>query len=60
VPRATTVLELFLKGVQSYGLPSRVRADQGGENTLVSEYIYAKTPITRSWMRKLYHWKKHA
>lgn len=37
--RATTVLELFLKGVQIYGLPSRVRADQGGENTLVSEYM---------------------
>ena len=37
--RAATVLHLFLKAVQSYGLPSRVRADQGGENTLVSEYM---------------------
>ena len=37
--RAPTVLQLFLKGVQLYGLPSRVRADQGGENTLVSEYM---------------------
>lgn len=37
--KALTVLQLFLRGVQLYGLPSRVRADQGGENTLVSEYM---------------------
>lgn len=37
--KAVTVLQLFLRGVQLYGLPSRVRADQGGENTLVSEYM---------------------
>ena len=37
--KALTVLQLFLKGVQVYGLPSRVRADQGGENTLVSQYM---------------------
>ena len=37
--RALTVLQLFLRGIQLYGLPSRVRADQGGENTLVSQYM---------------------
>ena len=37
--KAFTVLQLFLKGIQLYGLPSRVRADQGGENSLVSQYM---------------------
>ena len=37
--RAETVLALFKEGVQSYGLPSRVRCDQGGENVDVSMYM---------------------
>ena len=30
--RADTVLELFMKGVQEFGLPSRVRSDHGLKN----------------------------
>ena len=37
--KAPTVLECFLKGVHTYGLPSRVRPDKGRENVLVAEYV---------------------
>jgi len=37
--RADTVLSLFKKAVEEYGLPSRVRCDQGGENVDVSMYL---------------------
>ena len=37
--RASTVYNLFLNGVQQYGLPSRVRSDQGRENILVARHM---------------------
>ena len=37
--RAETVLQHFLKAVELYGLPSRVRCDRGGENVMVSQFM---------------------
>ena len=37
--RAETVLEQFQGGVHENGLPSRVRADRGGENIKVAEFM---------------------
>lgn len=37
--RATTVLSLFTEAIGSYGLPSRVRSDKGGENYDVGWYM---------------------
>lgn len=37
--RATTMYDAFLEGVCRFSLPSRVRCDQGGENTLVAAHM---------------------
>jgi len=37
--RSDTVLNLFLKAVEKYGLPSRVRSDKGTENYGVSQFM---------------------
>lgn len=37
--RAETVMTAFSEAVQFYGIPSRVRADRGGENVQVSRYM---------------------
>ena len=37
--RSDTVLKAFLRAVNSFGIPSRVRADKGTENVLVSLFM---------------------
>ena len=37
--RATTVFSCFQEAIVTYGLPSRVRSDRGGENVLVANYM---------------------
>ena len=37
--KATTVYNHFLEAILSYGLPSRVRSDQGRENCLVAQHM---------------------
>ena len=45
--KASTVYANFLYAVQQYGLPSRVRCDQGGENTLVAVHMLRHQGIDR-------------
>ena len=37
--RSESVLSAFLKAVNEFGLPSRIRTDRGGENVLVAEFM---------------------
>ena len=48
--KAETVLACFSKGVQAYGLPSRVRSNRGRENVLVADYMLDKRGTNRGSM----------
>ena len=45
--KSTTVLELFSNAVESYGLPSRIRTDHGGENVLIWELMESLRGVNR-------------
>ena len=48
--RSHTVFELFLGAIQKHMVPSRVRSDQGMENTLVAQYMIEKRGAERRSM----------
>ena len=48
--KATTVYANFLKAVELYGLPSRVRSDQGRENCLVAWHMLEYQGLSRGSM----------
>lgn len=45
--RAETVLQLFSEAVSTYGLPSRVRGDRGGENVQVADFMILQRGTNR-------------
>ena len=45
--RASTMYDLFLKGIRKYGLPSRIRCDQGRENVQVVQHMLHHRGVDR-------------
>lgn len=45
--RTDTVLELFIKGVHEFGLPSRVRSDHGLESVGVAQYMLGNKGLNK-------------
>lgn len=45
--RGASVLQLFCTGVQSFGLPLRLRCDHGMENTRVARYMLERRGLNR-------------
>ena len=45
--RASTVLDVLLEAIKTYGCPSRMRGDRGGENTLSSVYMIMRKGLNR-------------
>ena len=48
--KSSTVYKLFLEATRRYGLPSRVRSDQGGENCAVASHMLRHRGIDRNSM----------
>ena len=48
--RADTVLQLFVEATDTFGIPSRVRSDQGRENIMVARYMLANHGLHRGSM----------